>query len=142
MGYLLSYYPQNELEFYRAYYTPQTVEAELKSIFASHPRLWLLGYRIAAEDAHNLSASWLEAEAYKVESNWYGDHHLALYLAPDFWTRGVGPDKGIATFDKQIELRYPAVNARLNHGDILALPLRWRAQVAIAEATSALTAPY
>jgi len=35
-GYLLSYYPQNEWDLYRAYYTPQTVGTELESIFAHH----------------------------------------------------------------------------------------------------------
>ncbi|MBE9508232.1 MAG: hypothetical protein IMY86_09295, partial [Chloroflexi bacterium] len=124
-GYLFSYYPQNELAFYRAYYTPQTVGPELTSIFASHPRLWLLSYLVAAESTQNLSATWLEAEAYKAESSWYGNHHLAQYLAPDYQTEGVGPEKGMAFFGEQIELRYPLVNARLSPGDEIALPLRW-----------------
>ena len=132
-GYLYAYYPQNELALYRTYYTPQTVAQELESIFAVHPRLWMLDYRIAAEDPHNLPASWLEAEAYKVESDWYNRHHLALYLAPDFQTPGVGPEEGLASFDGRIELRYPLVNARLGPGDILALPLHWRALDALNE---------
>ena len=90
-------------------------------------------YRIAAEDAHNLPASWLETEAYKVEGNWYGRHHLALYLAPDYRTRGVGPAQGVASFDGRIELHYPLVSARLSPGDMLALPLRWRAPDALGE---------
>lgn len=132
-GYLLGYCHQKELDLYRAYYTEQTVGTELQSIFAHHPRLWLLSYRIAAENVHNLSASWLEAEAYKAESNWYGNHHLALYLAPDFQTPGVGPEEGMASFNGQIELYYPLVNARLNPGDVLALPLHWRALDALDE---------
>lgn len=133
VGYLLSYYPQHQLSFYRAYFTPQTVGPELESIFTAHPRLWLLSYRIAAEDAHNLSASWLEAEAYKVESNWYGRHHLALYLAPHFQTLGVGPDEGTAYFDGRVELRYPVVEAYLQPGEVMALPLHWRALTALDE---------
>jgi hypothetical protein len=127
VGYLLSYDPQNRMALYRAHYTAQNVGAELESIFASHPRLWLLSYRIAAEDPANLPGSWLEGEAYKVEGNWYGSNHLALYLAADFETPGVGPDEGTAVFGEQIELRYPQVDARLKPGDVLALPLRWRA---------------
>jgi len=133
VGYVLSYYPQNELSFYRAYFTPQTAGPELELIFADHPRLWLFSYRIAAEDAHNLSASWLEAEAYKVESNWYGRHHLALYLAPHFQTPGVGPDEGTAYFDGRVELRYPLISARLSPGGVVALPLHWRALAALDE---------
>ena len=133
VGYVLSYYPQNELSFYRAYFTPQTAGPELELIFADHPRLWLFSYRIAAEDAHNLSASWLEAEAYKVESNWYGRHHLALYLAPHFQTPGVGPDEGTAYFDGRVELRYPLISARLSPGGVMALPLHWRALAALDE---------
>ncbi len=126
-GYLYAYYPQNELALYRTYYTSQTVSRELESILASHARLWMLSYRIAAENPHNLPASWLEAEAYKVESAWYNRHHLALYLAPDFQTPGVGPEEGAASFDGRIELRYPLIGARLSPGDVLALPLHWRA---------------
>lgn len=132
-GYLFSHYPQNELSFYRAYYTPQTVEAELEAIFAQHPRLWLLSYRIGAKDANNLSGSWLEQEAYRVESTWYGRHNLALYLAPDFHTPGVGPARDIASFDERVELSYPVIDARLRPGDALALPLRWRALTALSE---------
>lgn len=127
VGYLFSYYPQNELSFYRAYFHPQTVGPELERIFDEHPRLWLLSYRIATADTHNLSASWLEAEAYRVDDNRYGHHHLALYLAPDFRTPGVEPNEGLAHFDGRIELSYPSVNAQLSPGDALALPLRWRA---------------
>ena len=133
VGYLLSYAPESRRMFYRAHYTPQNVGTELAAILSSHPRLWLLSYRIAAEDPVNLPGSWLEDEAYRVESAWYGSHHLALYLAPDFRTPGVGPDEGTAVFGRQIELRYPMVNARLSPGDVLALPLRWRALAAPGE---------
>jgi 4-amino-4-deoxy-L-arabinose transferase-like glycosyltransferase len=133
VGYLLSYDPQSQMALYRAHYTAQNVGTELESIFASHPRLWLLSYRVAAEDPANLPGSWLEGAAYKVESGWYGPHHLALYLAADFQTPGVGPDEATAVFDEQIELRYPRVDARLKPGDVLALPLRWRAMTAPGE---------
>jgi len=132
-GYLFSYYPHNDLTLYRAYYTPQTVDSELKSIFASHPRLWLLSHDIAAEDENNLSGFWLQKNAYKVESNWYGRHNLALYLTPNFQTPGVGPDEETVTFDGQVELRYPLVDAQLRPGDALALPLHWQALAPLEE---------
>ena len=127
IGYLFSYFPGQELATFRAYYSPDTVGPELKNIFSSHERLWLLSYRISAEDRHNLPASWLEAEAAKVESNWYGRHHLALYLSPEYHTEGVGPKREVATFDNQIELDYPVVSTTLWPGDTLLLALRWRA---------------
>jgi hypothetical protein len=130
VGYLLSYYPHNALDLYRAFYTPQSVGPELDRVFSRHSRLWLLSYRTTAEDPYNLSASWLETNAFKVESAWYGVHNLALYLAPNFRTAGVGPDEGVATFDQRIELNYPLVRARLHPGDAMALPLRWRALAA------------
>lgn len=133
VGYVLSYAPEMRLPFYRAHYTPQNVGPELEAILAVHPRLWLLSYRIAAENPANLPGSWLENKAYRVGNNWYGPHHLALYLAPDWQTPGVGPDKGIAVFGGQIELHYPRVDARLQPGDVLALPLRWRALTTIRE---------
>ncbi len=127
VGYVLGHYPQNELSFYRAYWTPQTVGEELKSIFDSHSRVWRMSYKIGAQDPHNLSSAWLEDNAYRVESEWYGCHDLALYVAPDLQTPGVGPGTGTATFDAKIELRYPQVDAKLRTGDVLAIPLRWRA---------------
>lgn len=100
---------------------------ELTSIFDSHPRLWRMSYNIGARDPHNLPNAWLEENAYRVESGWYGHHNLALYVAPDFRTPGVGPGSGTVSFDAKVELRYPQVDARLRPGDVLALPLRWRA---------------
>ncbi len=134
VGYLLSYCPQSTLSLYRAYFTPQTVGADLADIFAIHPRVWLLGYHIAAEDPYNLPGSWLEAEAYRQEGSWYGYHHLALYLAPAFHTPGVGPDEGVASFGG----RYPLINARLSPGDVLAFPLYWQALTALDENYQAL----
>lgn len=133
VGYLLSYDLPGPPALYRAHYTAQNAGRELAAIFASHPRLWLLSYRVAAEDPANLPGSWLEGEAYRVESRWYGPHHLALYLAPDAQTPGVGPDEGTAVFGERIALRYPRVDARLRPGDVLALPLRWRALTAPGE---------
>ena len=133
VGYLLSYYPQHKLSLYRAYYTTQNVGAKLQGVFADHPRLWLWSYRIAAEDPHNLPASWLEAEAYKLQSIWYGRHNLVRYLTPDFQTPGAGPGEKTASFGERIELTYPVINARLRPGDALTLPLRWRALAAVGE---------
>jgi 4-amino-4-deoxy-L-arabinose transferase-like glycosyltransferase len=132
-GYLLSYCPQTEFGLYRSYFSPQTVGPELTLILTSHARIWLLDYEIAAENLHNLSSSWLRAEAYEVESSWYGNHHLALYLAPRFRRPGVGPDEGVNCFDGRIELHYPLVDAYLSPGDTLALPLRWKALAALDE---------
>ncbi len=138
VGYLFSYCPQSTLSLYRAYFTPQSVGADLTGIFAVHSRLWLLDYRIAAEDPYNLPGSWLEAEAYRQEGSWYGHHHLALYLAPGFHTPGVGPGEGMASFGGLVGLRYPLVNAQLSPGDVLALPLYWQALTALAENYQAL----
>jgi hypothetical protein len=127
VGYVLGHYPQNELSFYRAYWPPQTVGEELTSILDSHPRLWRMSYDVEARDPHNLPNAWLEDNAYRVESTWYGRHNLALYVAPDFRTPGAGPVTKTASFDGKIELSYLQVDAKLRPGDVLALPLRWRA---------------
>jgi hypothetical protein len=127
VGYVLGHYPEHELSFYRAYWPSETVGEELKSIFESHPRLWRMSYDIGAQDPYNLPNAWLEDNAFRVESVWYGRHNLALYVAPDFETPGVGPSTQTAHFDGGIELRYPQVDAQLRPGDVLALLLRWRA---------------
>ncbi len=127
VGYVLGHYPQHEFSFYRAYWTPQTVGDELTSILGAHSRLWSMSYNIGAQDPQNLSGSWLEENAYRVDSGWYGRHHLSLYVGSDFQTAGIEPDAGTAAFDGRIELHYPKVRAELQGGDVLALPLRWHA---------------
>jgi mannosyltransferase len=126
-GYIESHYPDNELSFYQAPHTPDMVAADLAGAASRHPRLWLLSYQIGTGDPHNLPAAWLATETYKVEDHWYGDHNLALYLAPGFHARGIGPDEAAASFGGRIEARYPVVDARLHPGDAIALPLQWRA---------------
>lgn len=133
VGYVLGHFPRNPFSFYRAYWTPQTVTEELTSIVESHPRVWRWSYEIGARDPNNLACAWLDENAYRVESRWYGRHNLALYLAPDFRTPGVGPDAGTASFGGGIELEYPMVDATLQPGDVLALPLRWRASSPVSE---------
>lgn len=128
-GYLFSYYPDHDLALYQAYYTPQTVGPSLEAIFDSHPRLWSLTYLTPADETHNLPKYWLETQAYKLSGDWHGHHNLALYLAPDLQTAGVGPQEGMATLGGQILLRYPLTSARLSPGDVLALPLHWRALI-------------
>jgi hypothetical protein len=127
VGYVLSYYPEQSLTFYRAYWTPQTVGPELASVFASHDRLWRLSYGVGVRDANNPPNAWLARNAYRLEATWFGDHNLALYVAPDFHTAGVGHATGEASFDGKVTLRYPRVDARMAPGDVLAVPLRWQA---------------
>jgi hypothetical protein len=127
VGYVLSYYPDHTLTFYRAYWTPQTVGPELESIFASHDRLWRFSYGVGVRDANNPPNVWLASNAYRLESTWFGNHNLALYVAPDFHTVGVGPGTGEASFDGKITLRYPTVDAQMAPGDVLAVPLTWQA---------------
>jgi hypothetical protein len=130
VGYIHAYYPQNELVFYRAHYTPGTVRQELKGIFDSHTRLWRLGYRLEGRSPA-LARSWLEAvaelNAYRVESTTFGRHRLTLYVSPSFQTPGVKVSQGTASFGKRIKLTYPTVEAQLKPGDVVALPLEWQA---------------
>ncbi len=130
VGYIHAYYPQNELVFYRAHYTPGTVRQGLEGIFDSHSRLWRLGYRPGSHSPA-LARSWLEAvtelDVYRVESRTWGHHYLALYVSPSFQTPGVKVNQGTASFGKRIKLTYPTVEAQLKPGDVLALPLTWQA---------------
>lgn len=128
IGYLSSYFPEGELDYFRAYYTPETVGTELTHLFADHPRLWLLSYKIAPQDTHNLSGYWLASNAYQAESGWYGNHHVSLYLSPDTSTKGVGPTYETVLFQGGIELEHPLISSQLAPGGSLALPLRWKPQ--------------
>jgi len=132
-GYLHSYGLANELTLYRAHYSPETVGDDISAVFSEHDRLWLLSYTIAARNEQNLAGTWLDSAAYKADANWHGEHHLALYLAPDAQTPGVGPAEGQATFGATIELRYPKAEIAAEPGDAIAIPLRWRALADIDE---------
>lgn len=126
-GYVMSYYPGNALTLYRTYYDPDEAASALSAIFEKHPRLWLLNYRITSRDQDNLPAVWLEEQAYKVNSQWYGHHQLTLYLAPDAYLPGIGPIENTATFERKVKLTYPAVDVESQPGDVLPLPLHWQA---------------
>lgn len=126
-GYVMSYYPGNDLTLYRTHYDPDEAASALSAIFEKHRRLWLLTYRISARDENNLPAAWLEEHAYKAGSQWYGHHQVTLYLAPDARFPGVGPIENTATFEGKIRLTYPTIDAVGQPGDVLPLPLRWQA---------------
>jgi len=126
-GYVMSYYPGNDLTLYRTHYDPDEAASALSAIFEKHPRLWLLNYRIASQDQDNLPAAWLEAHAYKLKGQWYGYHQLTLYLAPDAHLPGIGPIENTATFERGVKLTYPAIDVESQPGDVLPLPLRWQA---------------
>lgn len=125
-GYIDSHYAGNELTLYQAPHTSEETALQMAETASHHGRLWLLSYQTGTGDAHNLPAFWLETHGYKVEDRWFGDHNLALYLAPNYDTPGIGPRVEAVTFEGQIELRYPSVDTHLHPGDALALPLQWQ----------------
>lgn len=127
VGYLQSYYAGPPLTPYLAYWTSESVGDELQRILADHRRLWLVGYQMAAENPANQSGNWLERHAFRADSQWFGNHCLALYLAPNAETPGVGPEQGEATFADGIHLRYPHLAVRLRQGQVLPLTLTWHA---------------
>jgi hypothetical protein len=131
IGYLESYDPSSPLTPYRAHFTSQGVGEDLGVILEQHPRVWLMNYRIGIQSNENVPASWLEANAYRAFRRWAGNHQLVLYLAPDLQQPGVGPVRRRARFAEGdgigVVLDSPVVDGRRSPGDVLALPLRWRA---------------
>jgi hypothetical protein len=137
VGYVHAYYAQNDLAFYRAHYSPETAEQGLGEIFDSHTRLWRLGYRLGARNPIQASSAWLEAvtklDAYRTATTIHGRHSLTLYLSPSFQTPGVEMSQRSVSFDQRIRLTYPTVDAQLDPGDVLALPLTWQALTGLDE---------
>ena len=104
----------------------EATEEELRTLLASHPRLWLLPYRTEEWDASGLVEMWLDAHAEKRQEARFRAIRLSLYLSPQLFLQGA----------KQVDARlgdvvrlvgYRLEEEQTSPGQGLDLTLYWQA---------------
>ncbi len=124
-GYFESYAPQLPWAFYSGGSSSSPITDTLESLFAAHPRLWVVNYKVDVHDLVNYPFNaWLHAHTLLAFESWYGNSNLALFARapalPSLWPAQ-------ATFEKGITLSYVPVAPRWKPGDLLVLSFRWQA---------------
>lgn len=134
----------NQQEVFSYYYTGETAVyplprglggddaaalAETRQIITQHERIFAVLWGTAERDPNNIVENTLDAEAYEVDSTWYGDVRLVRYTAPvdftDFIASGV-------QFGNHITLERHALSAaQVQPGDVLQLQLEWQTNTRI-----------
>jgi hypothetical protein len=116
-------------EYTLGWFTPETVEGQMRDLWAQHERLWLLTYHVPAQDPANAGLWWLESHAARAWSATHGPSRLTLYLRPC----AAPPDAPVAAFGDGLTLTHAPLAPPLSPGDTLPLALRWQVTQPLAE---------
>jgi hypothetical protein len=102
----------------------ETPLEQLPLLLKQHGRLWLIMYQVEPRHPKYPAEEWLDRNAYRARSQWYGSARIALYTLPE-----ERPERVSANFGDEIALTEAWVTARTAQpGDLLGVGLRWRAQ--------------
>lgn len=101
---------------------------DLPRLFREHPRLWLAMYNVSPWHPDYPLEEWLDRNAYRACSLWFGNSRLALYaLPPEETPEGEG-ENNFVNFDNQLRLTsYQQPGFEFRPGDVVPVLLRWRA---------------
>ena len=108
-----------------------SIAAALAPIAARHDRLYALFWGEAEQDPQRLVERWLDANAFKATDEWVGDVRYVTYgVAPTL------PDEPVSLlgvrFDESMTLLgFSSGEPVLQAGEVLAVALFWRADVAV-----------
>jgi len=81
------------------------------------------------DDPTNLVARWLKAHLLRAELHTFGKTELALYVRPDATSPPLSEEGPVerATFGPAIALDYTPISVTVRPGDVVGVPLTWRA---------------
>jgi hypothetical protein len=140
-GYLDSYLPNNRLDYQYTNYAAEAIERDLSRLARDHTRFWLLDYagpnwrpgdsaRLDQPD-HPL-ANWLTAHALRAGFWQFGKTEMGFYVRPDAILPPLPAPSPLETaqFGAAMALDYTPLTATVSPGDVLAVPLNWRAAAA------------
>jgi uncharacterized membrane protein len=104
---------------------PVATERELEQLARAHPRVFVVSYVPEASDPQRVIGSWLEQNAFRATSRWYGGVELAVYELGELRAQ---PQPFDARFGEGLMLLDARVDPRtLAPGDAVRVELRWRA---------------
>ncbi len=128
IGYLKSYAPQlcDAVTIYRNCCPSATMPGSLQGIVDRHRRVWLITYRIANDDPHEVVGRWLNSHALCVFNSWYGVSQLALFTKSEA-AEGKWHADWKRFGDCMVFLGYDLDSATVEPGGRLSLTLYWRA---------------
>jgi mannosyltransferase len=127
-GYLHAYLPPApEPDYYLAHFTPESLDPAMGAILAAHSHIWLLDYQIGPFEAGNPAGRWLGERGALVYDEWFGNSHVALFMAGDSLPDPAAGEAGHAEFTNGLQLAWLSVEAQAQPGDAFALTLDWSA---------------
>jgi len=125
--------PKARVTYHLGWFAPATVEEQMLSLFAQHPRLWLVTYRVPLQASENTGGMWLEEHAARgplVES---GAGRIVLYVLPP---AQAGASMQTVGFAGGIALAYAPMGYNEAAGQALLVPLRWTLDAATSHSYS------
>ncbi len=133
--------PGGSITSYPSFFEPGSLDESMQAILDRHGRVWLLTYRIGADDPINDVGRWLLENAAAPGGMWHDDNQLSLFIAPD-QVANPGPASTCHTLDNgRIELCYtplevtlPAISRGASEGPpVMSLALHWTANEMLPE---------
>lgn len=122
-GILRMYAPSVSARYHLGWFDRETVGEQVEDLFAMHPRLWLVTYRVPCQHPSNPAGWWLEHHAARAMIAEYGYNRAVLYTPPCADTFSASQT---ITFEKGIELRYSPCTEQVTAGEPIPLALQWR----------------
>ncbi len=114
--------PDLPLTYHLGWFAQETVAHDVQRLFAEHPRLWVLSYKVPVQDPANTGAWWLEQHAARGFYQEHPPYSLALYLLP------LPPQASFAApavFEGGIALARFALPEAVQAGEPFAVTLEW-----------------
>ncbi len=125
-GYLDAYLPPAPRPHYSlGFFTPESLDANMRAITAGRRRVWLLDYQIDQFDVRNMAGQWLGERAALVYDQWFGNAHIALFTLEPLIT-AAGSNLIQSEFSNGLKLTTNPWAADLAPGDVLTVWLDWR----------------
>ncbi len=122
-GILRMYAPNFSGRYELGWYSPETVEAQMRDLFAAHPRLWLVTYGAPLQhQVANPSGYWLEQNAVRVLVTESGKGRVVLYQP---YPEATTPSRRVR-FEEGIELAYMPFVECTSAGQPIVVALYWQ----------------
>ncbi|HLB48581.1 MAG TPA: glycosyltransferase family 39 protein [Anaerolineales bacterium] len=133
-GYLDAYLPPaSRPQYTLGFFTPESLDSDMRAITAGRSRVWLLDYEIDQFDIRNMAGGWLRTEAALVYDAWPGEGqgHIALFALRQ--TPTSSPGLFTVTFANGLKLEVTEMQTELAPGDALAVTMLWEASQPISD---------